>query len=64
MWFFKLTGCGNGGFGLNCTQKCPDHCLNKTCDSFKGTCLACESGFTGVTCNMSKWNVTNVTKLF
>ncbi|KAK6991353.1 multiple epidermal growth factor-like domains protein 11, partial [Biomphalaria glabrata] len=47
-----ITGCDNGGFGLNCAQKCPGHCLDKKCDGFNGKCVACEAGFTGATCNI------------
>lgn len=39
-------------YGENCQHPCSQHCYNKECDRFNGTCLTgCTHGFHGQKCN-------------
>lgn len=46
-----LTGCSAGRmYGENCSKECPQNCLKDQCDILKGTCFACNIGYTGLYC--------------
>lgn len=56
MFFFLLKECPSGYFGMNCIEKCSEHCINKaTCDHVSGMCPSgCQDGFVGTHCNKCK----------
>uniref|UniRef100_A0A8W8P4D4 SRCR domain-containing protein n=1 Tax=Magallana gigas TaxID=29159 RepID=A0A8W8P4D4_MAGGI len=45
----NITGCNIGFYGENC-RKCPDNCLNDTCQFKIGHCFGCKEGFQGEMC--------------
>eukprot|EP00105_Crassostrea_gigas_P039452 XP_019923600.1 PREDICTED: multiple epidermal growth factor-like domains protein 11 [Crassostrea gigas] len=45
----NITGCNIGFYGENC-RKCPDNCLNDTCQFQIGHCFGCKEGFQGEMC--------------
>eukprot|EP00105_Crassostrea_gigas_P037704 XP_019921852.1 PREDICTED: cell death abnormality protein 1-like [Crassostrea gigas] len=45
----KDLGCDVGFYGENC-RKCPDNCLNDTCEVQTGDCFCCKDGFSGRMC--------------
>lgn len=50
----KLTACYQS-YGENCQIPCSQHCRNKNCSIFNGTCLyGCTEGFYGEKCNKGK----------
>lgn len=42
-----------GVYGTNCDNVCPTNCKDSICHIEKGTCLWCESGWTGLYCNIT-----------
>ena len=51
-----LPGCPIQGFyGESCSIPCPRNCQEGHCHILKGTCLGCDDGLTGPTCETSKW---------
>ena len=47
-----VTGCSSPGFyGENCSIPCPHYCQEGHCHITEGTCLGCQAGYKGVTCN-------------
>lgn len=53
MLCIRLIGCNIGFYGENCT-KCPDNCLNDSCQFQIGHCFDCKDGFKGVMCEEGK----------
>lgn len=51
MYFF--IGCNIGFYGENC-RKCPNNCLNDTCQFRIGHCFGCKDGFQGEMCEEGK----------
>ena len=50
-----LIGCPIQGFyGESCSIPCPRNCQGGHCHILKGTCLGCDDGLTGSTCETSK----------
>lgn len=49
MLCLRFIGCNIGYYGDNCT-KCPDNCLNDTCQFQIGHCFGCNDGFKGEMC--------------
>ncbi|XP_062611623.1 cell death abnormality protein 1-like, partial [Saccostrea cucullata] len=47
----KGNGCDVGFFGENCTR-CPQNCLNNTCQFQFGICYDCNNGYTGQYCEI------------
>lgn len=51
-------------YGENCQHPCSQHCYNKECDRFNGTCFTgCTHGFHGQKCNKKGANVQFQTNL-
>lgn len=46
---YFVEGCDVGFYGENCT-KCPNNCLNDTCQVQTGYCFYCKDGFSGRMC--------------
>nr|XP_022307726.1 protein jagged-1b-like [Crassostrea virginica] len=48
----EVYGCPSlGVFGQNCSLACPQNCQEGRCHIIKGTCLGCQAGYRGLTCN-------------
>lgn len=50
---FVCSECVPGKHGDHCGKTCPETCANKICYKLNGTCISCEDGFHGDTCNIS-----------
>lgn len=51
---FNMTACFQS-YGENCQHPCSQHCYNKNCDRFNGSCLTgCMDGFYGKRCDKGK----------
>lgn len=53
MLCIRFIGCNIGFYGENC-RKCPDNCLNDTCQFQIGHCFGCKDGFQGEMCEEGK----------
>lgn len=53
---FYVTECGEGWYGVNCSQHCGGHCKdNMKCNHVTGQCdEGCATGWTGTTCSKGK----------
>lgn len=48
---FLSTGCENNTYGMDCSKKCSEGCVNGSCDVKDGTCLhGCLDGYNGNKC--------------
>ncbi|XP_078330769.1 uncharacterized protein LOC144624721 [Crassostrea virginica] len=48
----QVNGCVRSDvYGSNCNESCPTNCKYNTCDIENGTCVSCEAGWRGRTCN-------------
>lgn len=55
MYFLK-SECTPGHFGVACSERCSDHCVdNGPCDQLSGVCFGgCQDGYLGARCFNSK----------
>lgn len=51
--FCRITECGEGLYGVNCSQQCVGHCRDSsTCNHVTGQCDdGCDVGWRGSKCN-------------
>lgn len=54
---YKFLACQSGYFGYNCSYQCSPNCnVTNNCDRFTGQCDGgCKPGWTGITCDQSKY---------
>lgn len=53
---FYKSECTPGHFGMACSERCSDHCVNsRPCDHISGACYGgCQDGYLGARCFNSK----------